>query len=285
MATQTLSTADAILKDLYVGPDHRAAQLQDVPPGPDRARQRLHRPHRPSRRVAGPQVRATAVACPSRTAASFRLPAVRTGWTRSSRSVPRLRHLGLGRGHRGSKRNEGAFINILEAETQGVAKDMRKDINRQVYGTGDGLLATAVVRRPAGRGDGGLRAVPPHRRSRRPRRQGDGRHHGRHRQRHRRRPRHGKTVTLSPAPTTPASINNTYGLYLSGSRQRDGRPAATSSPPGARCTASTRPRRATSSGTRAPARTRPLPRSRASPCSSRSPTTLAAWATARSRCS
>lgn len=41
-----------------------------------------------------------------------------------------------------SQSNDGAFISLLEAETKGVAVDMRKDINRQVFGTGDGLLAT-----------------------------------------------------------------------------------------------------------------------------------------------
>ena len=40
-----------------------------------------------------------------------------------------------------SDKNEGAFINVLEAETKGVATEMRKDINRQVQGTGNGLLS------------------------------------------------------------------------------------------------------------------------------------------------
>src|ERR1019366_4666065 len=38
--------------------------------------------------------------------------------------------------------NDGAFISLLEAETKGATVDMRKDMNRQVFGTGDGLLAT-----------------------------------------------------------------------------------------------------------------------------------------------
>lgn len=41
-----------------------------------------------------------------------------------------------------TKSNEGAFVSLLEAETKGVANDMKKDINRQVYGTGDGVLTT-----------------------------------------------------------------------------------------------------------------------------------------------
>jgi hypothetical protein len=39
-----------------------------------------------------------------------------------------------------SKSNEGAFIGALESETKGVATDMRKDINRQVFGLGNGAL-------------------------------------------------------------------------------------------------------------------------------------------------
>lgn len=41
-----------------------------------------------------------------------------------------------------TKSNEGAFVSLLEAETKGVARDMKKDINRQVFGLGDGTLAT-----------------------------------------------------------------------------------------------------------------------------------------------
>jgi hypothetical protein len=39
-----------------------------------------------------------------------------------------------------TKNNEGAFVSLLEAETKGVAQDLKKDINRQVFGTGDGVL-------------------------------------------------------------------------------------------------------------------------------------------------
>jgi hypothetical protein len=39
-----------------------------------------------------------------------------------------------------TKSSEGAFINLLDAETKGVAMDMRKDMNRQAFGLGTGLL-------------------------------------------------------------------------------------------------------------------------------------------------
>jgi hypothetical protein len=43
-----------------------------------------------------------------------------------------------------SKSNEGAFISAIEAETKGVAVDMRKDMNRQAFGLGNGVLAKAL---------------------------------------------------------------------------------------------------------------------------------------------
>jgi hypothetical protein len=39
-----------------------------------------------------------------------------------------------------SKSDEGAFISLLEAEVKGVAIDMKKDMNRQSFGVGTGLL-------------------------------------------------------------------------------------------------------------------------------------------------
>ena len=41
-----------------------------------------------------------------------------------------------------SETNEGAFVKALTAEIEGATTDLRKDINRQVYGTGDGVLST-----------------------------------------------------------------------------------------------------------------------------------------------
>lgn len=41
-----------------------------------------------------------------------------------------------------SKNSTGSFANLLTRETTGLATDMRKDINRQVYGDGTGALTT-----------------------------------------------------------------------------------------------------------------------------------------------
>ena len=40
-----------------------------------------------------------------------------------------------------SETNEGAFVRAMTAEVEGATTDLRKDINRQVYGTGDGVLS------------------------------------------------------------------------------------------------------------------------------------------------
>lgn len=41
-----------------------------------------------------------------------------------------------------SEKDEGAFVRALTSEMEGAAADLRKDISRMCYGTGDGLLAT-----------------------------------------------------------------------------------------------------------------------------------------------
>lgn len=40
-----------------------------------------------------------------------------------------------------SQSNEGAFINILDSESQKCGEDLRKDVNRQVFGEGTGILS------------------------------------------------------------------------------------------------------------------------------------------------
>lgn len=45
---------------------------------------------------------------------------------------------------RQSRTNEGAFTKALTMEIEGATTDLRKDINRMAYGTGDGLLASCT---------------------------------------------------------------------------------------------------------------------------------------------
>jgi len=141
MATQTLSTADAILKDLYVGPiveqlnqktymldqierdtDHidHTGRRAIVPLHTNRNRGRGSRGDNANMPVAGKQSWQDAI-----------VP-IRYHYYGLELTDPSIE---------ASQSNEGAFIAVLEAETKGVATDMKKDINRQVFGTGDGILA------------------------------------------------------------------------------------------------------------------------------------------------
>ena len=43
-----------------------------------------------------------------------------------------------------SENNEGAFVRALTSEIEGATTDLRKDINRQIYGTGDGIVANVA---------------------------------------------------------------------------------------------------------------------------------------------
>jgi hypothetical protein len=145
MATQTLATADAILKDLYVGPiveqlnyktylldqverdsDHidHTGRRAIVPVHGGRNRGRGSRGDGGTLPVAGTQDWDDAI-IPIRY--HYTAIEVTDGAIEASQS------------------NEGAFINVLDAETKGASQDLRKDLNRQVFGTGDGILASVAA--------------------------------------------------------------------------------------------------------------------------------------------
>jgi len=44
-----------------------------------------------------------------------------------------------------SERSEGAFLRLLKGETEGMVKDLRKDVNRQGYGNGTGTLCAVTA--------------------------------------------------------------------------------------------------------------------------------------------
>jgi hypothetical protein len=142
MATQTKASADAILKDLYVGPvveqinkktwlldqierdsDHidHTGRRAVIPLHTSRNRGRGSRGDAGTLPVAGQQGYADAI---------VPIKYHYSGIEISDGAIE------------ASTSNEGAFLNLLNAETKGCAEDMRKDMQRQVYGTGDGLLAT-----------------------------------------------------------------------------------------------------------------------------------------------
>jgi hypothetical protein len=142
MATQTLAAFDAALKDLYVGPiveqlNQKTYCLDQIERDADhidhtgrRAVVPLHKNRNRGRKsIADGGTLPTA-------GAQVYLDAI----------VP-LRYHTYGieltdQVIEASKTNEGAFISAIEVESKGVAVDMRKDINRQVFGQGNGALAS-----------------------------------------------------------------------------------------------------------------------------------------------
>ncbi len=152
MATQTLAAFDAALKDLYVGPiveqlNQKTYILDQIERDADhidhtgrRAVVPLHKNRNRGRKsIADGGTLPTA-------GAQVYLDAI----------VP-LRYHTYGieltdQVIEASKTNEGAFVSAIEVESKGVAIDMRKDINRQAFGTGNGALceppsATAGVKK------------------------------------------------------------------------------------------------------------------------------------------
>lgn len=145
MATQNLSNADEILKDLYVGPiieqlnyktymidqiersteftlDHQGRQAI-VPVHKSRNRGRGSRGDGGVLPVAGTQKWENAIIPIARHYQGIELTDASIKATRS---------------------NEGAFVELLDAEIKGATADLKKDINRQVWGSSNGLLATCV---------------------------------------------------------------------------------------------------------------------------------------------
>jgi hypothetical protein len=140
VATQTLATADAILKDFYVGPivealNYKTYLIDQIERDSDHIDHTGRRAIVPihSNRNRGRGARGDNSTLPT---------AGRQAW---QDAIINIRYFYYGievtdPSITASERNEGAFINTLEAETQGVAKEMRKDINRQSFGTGTGAL-------------------------------------------------------------------------------------------------------------------------------------------------
>lgn len=144
MAVQTLALADAILKDLYVGPI--IEQLNYKTYLLDQIERDIDSIDHTGRRAVWPVHKSG-----NRGRTSFgdggTLPtAGRQDWVDAI--IPIKYHaygIAVTDGSiEASKSNEGAFLNILTAETKGVARDMKKDMNRQVFGDGTGLLASVT---------------------------------------------------------------------------------------------------------------------------------------------
>lgn len=144
MSTQNLTTADAILKDLYVGPiveqlNKKTYMIDQI----DRAgeaegvtfsgRMAIFPVHKGRNRGRGS--RGDGGVLPTAGVQSYEDAQVSMRYHYQSIELSDV-------AIESSKSNEGAFVNLLDSEVKGAAEDMRKDVNRQVFGTGDGVLAT-----------------------------------------------------------------------------------------------------------------------------------------------
>jgi len=141
MATQTLATADAILKDLYVGPiveqlNNKTYMLDQIERDSDSidhtGRRAVVPVHTSRNRGRGSRGSNSTLPVAGKQAWQDAIVNIKYHYYAIEVDDPAIA---------ATKNNEGAFINVLDAETKGVAQDMRKDINRQVFGTGDGRLA------------------------------------------------------------------------------------------------------------------------------------------------
>lgn len=140
MATQTLAAFDAALKDLYVGPiieqmNQKCYALDQIERDSDSIEHTGRRAIIPlhKNRNRGRKSIADGGTLPTAGAQVY-LDAV----------IPlRYHYAGIELTDQvieASGKSEGAFVAALDAETKGVATDMKKDINRQVFGLGNGAL-------------------------------------------------------------------------------------------------------------------------------------------------
>ena len=146
MATQNLSNADAILKDLYVGPiveqlNYKSYMIDQI------ERESNFTQDHYGRKAIVPVHKGRNKGRGSRGDGGTLPTAGRQEY--EDAIIPLTRHYAAievtDAAWRATQSNAGAFINILDGEVKGVAKDLRKDVNRQIWGPGDGLLATVAA--------------------------------------------------------------------------------------------------------------------------------------------
>lgn len=144
MAGQTLAAADAILKDLYVGPiveqlNQKTYLLDQIERDADhidhtgrRAVVPVHKNRNRGRKSIADGGTLPTAGAQQWLDAIIPLRYHTYGIELSDQSIE------------ATKSQEGAFIALLTAETKGVAQDMKKDINRQAFGLGNGVLFKAL---------------------------------------------------------------------------------------------------------------------------------------------
>lgn len=143
--TQTLALADAILKDLYVGPivetlNQKTYLLDQIERDVDHidfGGRQAKVPVRTGRNV-GRGSRSD----------NSDLPVAGRQQLNDAEITMRYHYIGIELTDptiEATKKSETAFISAVRLETEGAADDLRKDLNRQAFGTGDGLLANVAA--------------------------------------------------------------------------------------------------------------------------------------------
>jgi hypothetical protein len=144
MATQTLTTFDALLKNVYRGPivellNQETFMIDQIEKenvnnmGAFTGRQLVFPVHTARNRGRGATTDGGSLAAPGYQSYLDGIVSIRyfdEGIELSDMVIKQ------------SEKDEGAFVRALTSEMEGATTDLRKDLNRMVYGTGDGLLAT-----------------------------------------------------------------------------------------------------------------------------------------------
>ncbi len=145
MATQTLSTADAVLKDNYVGPiveqlNYKTYMLDQIERDSDHVdltgRRAIVPVHSNRNRQRGSRGDGGALPVPGKQSWQDAIVSMRYHYSGIELTDASIK---------ATQSNEGAFVSLLTAESKGVVQDLKKDINRQVFGTGDGVLANVAA--------------------------------------------------------------------------------------------------------------------------------------------
>jgi len=221
---QTLANADAIMKDLYVGPiieelNQRTYLIDQIERDTDHVdhtgRRAIIPVHKNRNRGRGSTGDAGVLPTAGQQAYLDAIVNIRYHYYGIDVSDASIQ---------ASSSNDGAFLSTLEAETKGVAVDMRKDINRQAFGDGTGLLGNVtsasgqvitmvnpidvqyirigdtvdlLVQSSGAVSAGGTGLVVTARNVA------------------------AGTITVTGTITTAASVNTTYGIYISGNRSQE----------------------------------------------------------------
>ena len=142
MATQTLATADAILKDLYRGPiieqiNNKTYMLDMIERDSESVdftgRRALFPVH------SGRNLSTTSIA----DGGTLPVPGVQSYLD----GIVGIKYHAAGmeitdQAIQQAKAGEGAFVNLLDADSKRLAQDMKKDINRQIFSDGKGTFTT-----------------------------------------------------------------------------------------------------------------------------------------------